>query len=208
MTTIKRLVIYNHGCDLVRKLDLHNERFIQNHKDKKWHYNLEILVRIRETPELIQEYVEHNIMDIVEDLDLPLEINNFCLMNGVNVVSRYGDNEYGMDWHFDNRNLVTQPITRSSKLANIEIVHEDNKKVFGLWDFKKRPNYTMIMYFTDHNVDHMGGELMFVDETICPKYGDVVFFNANELHKVNPTFGTRNALVIKFYDLDKCLNDT
>jgi predicted 2-oxoglutarate/Fe(II)-dependent dioxygenase YbiX len=65
----------------------------------------------------------------------------------------------------------------------------------------------MIIYFTDYNLSHKGGELLFLDEEIKPMYGDVVFFNSNELHKVNKTNGIRNALVIKFYDLDKLVND-
>lgn len=195
-------------CDGLLKQNLENlkkERFIKNMKDTMWVYNLETLVRIREDNETIKDYVEHNIMTIMEDMDLPLEINNFCLLNGINVVARYGDNEYSMDWHYDNRAVVSHK--KEKKVKNIEEIGERKGKKYYLWDYKRRPKYTMIIYFTDYNLSHKGGELLFLDEEIKPMYGDVVFFNSNELHKVNKTNGIRNALVIKFYDLDKLVND-
>jgi hypothetical protein len=195
--------------DGISKQNLENlkkERFKKNMKGTMWSYHLETLVRIRESNELIQDYVEHNIMNIIESMELPLEINNFCLLNGINVVARYGDNNYGMDWHYDNRAVIKHK--KGKKVKNLEKIGENNNSVYYLWDYKRRPKYTMIIYFTDYGLSHLGGELVFLDEEIKPMYGDVVFFNSNELHKVNPTYGTRNALVIKFYDLDKALNDS
>ena len=173
--------------------NLKKDRYKKNMKNTMWSYHLETLVRIREGNELIQDYVEHNIMNIMEDMDLPLEINNFCLLNGINVVARYGDDNYGIDWHMEE-------IGESN-------IGECNGKIYNLWDYKRRPKYTMIIYFNDYGINYQGGEFLFLDEVIKPMYGDVVFFNSNELHRVNPTYGTRNALVIKFYDLDKALND-
>lgn len=203
--SIKNEMLIYDGLLKLNLKNLKKERFVKNMKDKMWIYHLETLVRIREENNIIQDYVEHNIMNIVEDMKLPLKINNFCLLNGVNVVARYGDNNYGMDWHYDNRAVIKHK--KGKNIKNIEEIGYSNDRVYYLWDYKRRPKYTMIIYFNDYGINYHGGELVFLDEEIKPMYGDVVFFNSNELHKVNKTYGIRNALVIKFYDLDKMLKD-
>jgi len=211
---IKNQFLLNYGNYLFYNEKLYEERYFGNVADKMWFYHLETLVRIKETPELIKEYLEYYIQDIFEDLGLPIEINNYCLLNLFDVVPRYStviqnnkEKKYNLDWHFDNRTVVTNPIQKIDKLKNLETIGVFKNKVYSLWDYKRRPKYTMIMYFNTYNSDFKGGEFKFIDDVIKPSYGDILFFNSNELHKVEPVIGKRNALVLKFYDIEKLMYD-
>lgn len=209
----KNVMMLQHATKLYYQERLYDERFYGNVKETMWFYHLETLVRIQESPCLIKEYLQHNIMNIIEGLGLPEEINNFCLLNDFDVVPRHSslhnvnNKNTDFNWHFDNRVPVVHPIENKEKLHDIELIGEFNNKLYGLWDMKRRPNYSMVIYFNSHGVDFTGGELLFIDGIFKPSYGDVVFFNSNEIHKVNRAKGTRNALLLKFYDIDKDLYD-
>jgi len=213
--SVKNVLMLQHATNLYYKDKLYAERFYGNVKDKMWHYHLETLIRIQEEPECIKEYIQHNIMNIIEELELPTEINNFCLLNNFDVVIRnstlhnqHYKTQYGMDWHFDNRSVVCHPVENIKNMKHIDEIGLHNNKVYGLWDMKRRPKYTMVVYFNSHGQDFTGVELLFIDGIFKPTYGDVVLFNSNEIHKVNKVImGKRNALILKFYDIDKDLCD-
>ena len=209
----KNVMMLQHATKLYYTEKLYDERFYGNVKDSMWFYHLETLVRIQESPTLIKEYLQYNIMNIIEGLELPQEINNFCLLNDFDVVPRHSslhnvkNKNSDLNWHFDNRVPVVHPLEKKEKLRDIEIIGEFKNKVYGLWDMKRRPKYSMVIYFNSHDIDFTGGELLFIDGIFKPSYGDVVFFNSNEIHKANRANGTRNALLLKFYDIDKDLYD-
>lgn len=213
--TKKQTILLNHGYNLFINDKLYEERYIGNVKDSFWFYHLEILVRIKESSEIIKDYIEYNIQNIIDELGLPLDIHNYCILNLFDIVTRYStiqkknvNKNYNLDWHFDNRTLVTHHIDKIKTIKNVEVIHYDKNKAYCLWDCKRRPKYTMIMYFNSYGIDFLGGRFMFNDAIIEPQYGDILFFNSDEIHKVeNVIKGTRNALVVKFYDIDKLIND-
>ena len=65
----------------------------------------------------------------------------------------------------------------------------------------KKPIYTLIVYDSDYGVDFTGGTLEFIDGLIIkPKKGLYVFFNSNEVHRVNRILsGSRINYLVKFY---------
>ena len=60
--------------------------------------------------------------------------------------------------------------------------------------------YTIIIYLDTYNIDFEGGEFHFHDEVVYPERGMLLFFNADELHKVAPlTRGKRREIVVKIF---------
>lgn len=130
-----------------------------------------------------------NVEEIIPLLNVP--------HNHYEVVKRFHTNDqYNLNWHIDNRQLQKHKIKNLTH--NLEIIYENEKYKYGLWtQGTNLPTYTAIIYLSS---DFEGGEFCFVDQVIKPKSGDVIIFNAKEVHKVNPLkSGTRNCYVIKFF---------
>jgi hypothetical protein len=106
---------------------------------------------------------------------------------------------YSMNWHYDNKQLIKHKISDLQKIHSLQIVSMDEKYIYGL--FCKNPiQSTIIIYFDTYNINFEGGEFHFHDQIIYPERGMLLFFNANELHRVTPlTGGKRRAIVVKIF---------
>ena len=106
---------------------------------------------------------------------------------------------YSMNWHFDNKQLIKHKISNLQKIHSLQIISMDDKYVYGLY-CKNPIKFTIIIYLDTYNIDFTGGEFHFHDEVVHPEKGMLLFFNANELHKVYPlTGGKRRAIVVKIF---------
>ena len=145
-------------------------------------------------PELIKKrkflYFE-NPEEIIDDINI-LGIS----FSEYEIVKRFhADDSYNLNWHMDNRQLQKHKIHNDTN--NLQIIYKNNKYKYGLWTHTKIPKYTAIIYLSS---DFEGGEFCFIDKIIKPKRGDVIIFDAQEIHKVNKLkSGVRNCYVIKFF---------
>ena len=104
---------------------------------------------------------------------------------------------YSMNWHYDNNQLIKHKISNLQKIHSLKIISMDDKFVYGLY-CKNPIQFTIIIYLDTYNIDFEGGEFHFHDEVVHPEKGMLLFFNADELHKVTPlTRGKRRAIVVK-----------
>ncbi len=155
---------------------------------------------------ILCEYGESLLPELIEKrkflyFENPEEIINNINILGVSfteyeIVERFNkDNYYNLKWHIDNRQLQKHKI--DNDIGNIEIIYKNNKYKYGLWTHTRIPKYTAIIYLSSH---FEGGEFCFIDKIIKPKRGDVIIFDAREVHKVNKLkSGVRNCYVIKFF---------
>jgi len=105
--------------------------------------------------------------------------------------------KYSMNWHYDNKQLIKHKISNLQKIHSLQIISMDDKFVYGLY-CKNPIQFTIIIYLDTYNIDFEGGEFHFHDEVVHPEKGMLLFFNADELHKVTPlTRGKRRAIVVK-----------
>jgi len=106
---------------------------------------------------------------------------------------------YSMKWHYDNKKIIKHKISDLQKIHSLQIISMDDKYIYGL--YSKNPiRYTIIIYLDSYKTDFEGGEFYFHDEVIYPEKGMLLFFNADELHKVTPLIrGKRRAIVVKIY---------
>jgi hypothetical protein len=105
--------------------------------------------------------------------------------------------KYSMNWHYDNKQLIKHKISNLQKIHSLKIISMDDKFVYGLY-CKNPIQFTIIIYLDTYNIDFEGGEFHFHDEVVHPEKGMLLFFNADELHKVSPlTRGKRRAIVVK-----------
>ncbi len=106
---------------------------------------------------------------------------------------------YFMNWHYDNKQLIKHKISNLQKIHSLQIVTMDDKYIYGLY-CKNPIHYTIIIYLDTYNIDFEGGEFHFHDQIIYPERGMLLYFDANELHKVAPlTRGKRRAIVVKIF---------
>ena len=106
---------------------------------------------------------------------------------------------YSMNWHFDNKQLIKHKISNLQKIHSLQIISMDDKYIYGLY-CKNPIKFTIIIYLDTYNIDFTGGKFHFHDEVVHPEKGMLLFFNANELHKVAPlTGGKRRAIVVKIF---------
>lgn len=104
---------------------------------------------------------------------------------------------YFMKWHYDNKQLIKHKISDMQKIHSLQIISMDDKYIYGLY-CKNPIQYTIIIYLDTYKIDFEGGEFHFHDEIIYPEKGMLLFFHADELHKVAPlTRGKRRAIVVK-----------
>jgi hypothetical protein len=105
--------------------------------------------------------------------------------------------KYSMNWHYDNKQLIKHKLSNLQKIHSLQIISMDDKFVYGLY-CKNPIQFTIIIYLDTYNIDFEGGEFHFHDEVVHPEKGMLLFFNADELHKVTPlTRGKRRAIVVK-----------
>lgn len=106
---------------------------------------------------------------------------------------------YFMNWHYDNKQLIKHKISNLQKIHSLQIVTMDDKYIYGLY-CKNPIHNTIIIYLDTYNIDFEGGEFHFHDQIVHPEKGMLLYFNANELHKVSPlTSGKRRAIVVKIF---------
>jgi hypothetical protein len=106
---------------------------------------------------------------------------------------------YSMNWHYDNKQLIKHKISNLQKIHSLKIVSMDDKYVYGLY-CKNPIRFTIIIYLDTYNIDFEGGEFHFHNEVVFPEKGMILIFNSNELHKVTPlTYGKRRAIVVKIF---------
>ncbi len=106
---------------------------------------------------------------------------------------------YSMNWHYDNKQLIKHKISNLQKIHSLQIVTMDDKYIYGLY-CKNPIHFTIIIYLDTYNIDFEGGEFHFHDKIIHPEKGMLLYFDANELHKVSPlTGGKRRAIVVKIF---------
>lgn len=108
--------------------------------------------------------------------------------------------KYSMNWHYDNKQLIKHKIANLQKIHSLQIISMDDKFVYGLY-CKNPIQYTIIIYLDTYNIDFEGGEFHFHDEVVHPERGMLLYFHADELHKVSLlTEGKRRAIVVKILD--------
>jgi len=115
----------------------------------------------------------------------------------------YRDNtahdRYEMKWHYDNKKLIKHKISDLQNIHSIQVIHMDNKYIYGLYT-NKPVRYTIIIYLDTYTDDFTGGEFHFYNRTIYPRKGMLLFFTADELHKVSLLkSGRRRAVIVKIY---------
>ena len=152
-------------------------------------HGLNILPLVKDKRKVLYYENPEEILDNINILDIPYR--------QYEIVKRFHENDdYNLNWHIDNRQLQKHKIEQNTR--ELEIIYKNDKYQYGLWTHKKIPIYTAIIYLTS---DFEGGEFCFVDEIIKPKRGNVIIFDAREVHKVNKLIsGIRNCYVIKFFE--------
>ena len=104
---------------------------------------------------------------------------------------------YSMNWHYDNKQLIKHKISDLQKIHSLQIISMDDKYIYGLY-CKNPIQYTIIIYLDTYKIDFEGGEFHFHDQVVYPEKGMLLFFHADELHKVAPLIrGIRRAIIVK-----------
>jgi hypothetical protein len=148
---------------------------------------------------------EKELHNIIDSLDISTEYKEELKNLQTEIIVRYKtkDDNYYFNWHFDDKKLIVQKKHNKDVLHNLEIIYEDDKNIYGLYNKNnnKKLVYTLIFYTNTHNIDFIGGEFCFIDRIIKPRKGMILLFSSNELHKVNLlNNGKRKAIVVKFYN--------
>jgi len=149
---------------------------------------------------------EKELHNIIDSLDISTEYKDELknLQTEIIVRNKTKDDNYYFNWHFDDKKLIVHRKHNKDILHNLEIIYEDDKNIYGLYNKNndKKLVYTLIFYTNTHNVDFIGGEFYFIDRIIKPRKGMILLFSSNELHKVNLlNNGIRKAIVVKFYNI-------
>lgn len=151
--------------------------------------------------ELIADSNPNNILEFFKENKDKLNIPQLDNYNNYEVIYRNNTatDRYEMKWHYDNKKLIKHKISDLQKIHSIQIVHMDDKYIYGL--YTNKPNrYTIIIYLDTYREDFMGGEFHFYNRTIYPRRGMLLFFTADELHKVSLLkSGRRRAVIVKIY---------
>jgi hypothetical protein len=107
--------------------------------------------------------------------------------------------KYSMNWHYDNKQLIKHKLSNLQKIHSLQIVNIDDKYIYGLY-CKNPIHFTIIIYLDTYNIDFEGGEFHFHDQIVYPEKGMLLYFDANDLHKVAPlTGGKRRAIIVKIF---------
>jgi hypothetical protein len=151
--------------------------------------------------ESIENPTPENILTFFKENKHKLNIPQLDTYNNYEVIYRNNtaQDRYEMKWHYDNKKLIKHKISNLDTIRSIQLIHMDDKYIYGLYT-NKPIRYTMIIYMDTYIDDFMGGEFHFYNRTIYPRRGMLLFFTADELHKVSLLkSGRRRAVVIKIY---------
>jgi hypothetical protein len=195
-------IFLKYGQDMIDKYELIPKRRICNVYFHKWFQDLSILIGSNQHPttkEEIERFCQNNLNAILESINAPNEENHISKLKCVVVIRNAIDNQYKIDWHMDDHIPHRHPLEIESQLHDLQIIGRDDKYIYGLWNNGVVPKYTIIVYFTSYGIHFHGGEFEFLNGTIIyPQCGDVVFFDARELHRVRSLRnGIRQCIVIK-----------
>ena len=151
--------------------------------------------------ELIADPTPENLISFFKENKHKLNIPQLDTYNNYEVIYRNNtaQDRYEMKWHYDNKKLIKHKISDLHNIRSIQLIHMDDKYIYGLYT-NKPIRYTMIIYMDTYIDDFTGGEFHFYNRTIYPRRGMLLFFTADELHKVSLLkSGRRRAVVVKIY---------
>ena len=151
--------------------------------------------------ESIEDPTPENLIEFFKENKHKLNIPQLDTYNNYEVIYRNNTakDRYEMKWHYDNKKLIKHKISDLHKIHNIQLIHIDDKYIYGLYT-NKPVRYTIIIYMDTYIEDFTGGEFHFYNRTIYPMRGMLLFFTSDELHKVSfLKSGRRRAVVIKIY---------
>ena len=180
-------ILLNHRKTIVQPI----EPYITNIASTDFFSELESIVD--SNPENLLAFFKEN----KHKLDIA-QLDNYKNYDVIYRNNTTGD-RYEMKWHYDNKKLIKHKISDLQKIHSIQIVHMDDKYIYGLYT-NKPIRYTIIIYLDTYREDFMGGEFHFYNQTIYPRRGMLLFFTADELHKVSLLkSGRRRAVIVKIY---------
>jgi hypothetical protein len=180
-------ILLNHRKTIVQLI----EPYITNIEHTEFFLGLESIVNT--TPENLIEFFKENKQKLnIPQLDT---YNNYEVIYRNNTAK----DRYEMKWHYDNKKLIKHKISDLHKIHNVQLIHMDDKYIYGLYT-NKPVKYTIIIYMDTYIEDFTGGEFHFYNRTIYPRRGMLLFFTADELHKVSLLkSGRRRAVIVKIY---------
>ena len=198
MNTIFR----KYGQDMIDTYELIPKRRICNVYFHKWFRELSVLIGSNHYPNIkeeIERFCQINLTEILRSIDAPDSENHISNLKCSVVIRHAINNQYKIDWHMDDHIPHRHPFEMESQLHDVQIIGRNDKYVYSLWNNGVVPKYTIIVYFTSYGIHFHGGEFEFLNGTIIyPKCGDVVFFDAREIHRVRSLRdGIRQCIVIK-----------
>ena len=131
----------------------------------------------------------YNINSII-DLDLvDLDVYRF------QVVKKVHSNDYSMKWHLDDAQIISHK--KDAEVKDQEFISKKKSIHYN----NDPPEYSMIIYDSEYDVDFKGGILEFCDGfKVYPKKNMYVFFDSRLVHMVHKMIeGVRVNFLIKFY---------
>jgi hypothetical protein len=191
-------ILYEYGVKILDKKII-EKRYITQYNNESF---INTITKLDdENTKTIFEKELHNIID---NLDISTEYKEELknLQTEIIVRNKTKDDNYYFNWHFDDKKLIVQRKHNKDVLHNLEIIYEDDKNIYGLYNKNnnKKLVYTLIFYTNTHNIDFIGGEFCFIDKIVKPLKGMILLFHCDELHKVNLlNNGKRKTVVVKFY---------
>ena len=137
-------------------------------------------------------FLEKNFFDIKSIINLNLVDLNIYEYN---VIRKVHAKDYTMKWHLNDAQIISHK--KNAEIKDQEFI--SSKKSI---DYKGNiPEYSMIVYESDYDVDFKGGILEFCDGfKVYPKKNMYVFFDSRLVHMVHKILeGVRVNYLIKFY---------
>jgi hypothetical protein len=191
-------ILYDYGKKILDK-EIIKKRYILRYDNENFINNIREL-----DDENTQIIFKKELPNIIEKLDLLEEYKEELKTLEIEIIVRNKtkDENYYLNWHFDDKKLIVHKKDNKNIIHDLEIIYEDDKHIYGLYNKNNNKNllYTLIFYASSWNIDFIGGEFNFIDKTIKPIKGMILLFHSNELHKVNLlNNGKRKAIVVKFY---------
>lgn len=116
------------------------------------------------------------------------------------IINKTNTKGFSMKWHLDD--CIIFKHSKPPTNGDFQFIQIDSKRYYT---FKKRPQYSVIIYHSKYNVDFKGGILEFQDTTptptrFIPDINKAVIFDCNQIHRVTEiTDGIRHYTLIKFY---------
>ena len=139
-------------------------------------------------------------IDNYEHFDINL-FSSIINLNNYNyeIIKKTNVEGFYMNWHLDNALVIKNKKNKEKSIICTEQINISDRHCLHYYITK--PIYTLIVYESDYMINFTGGTLEFIDGYVLrPKKGLYVFFNSNEIHKVNKILsGTRTNYLVKFY---------